>query len=292
MTHKKYTRIIFALLFTMIWTAAASAVPLASHVFIISYDGGAPYVMKDCDMPVLKGMLDQGACTWEAQTIFPSVTLIAHTSMMTGMGPAKHKVTWNGDEPDKKLEVTTCFAEARKKGLHTAFFPGKDKLLLIAIPDSMDHAECPGYESDKVAAAAAEYIVANKPNLTFVHFAETDGLGHKRGWGSDEQKAGFANADKALGVLKEAVEKAGIADDSVFIITADHGGHKNTHGSNKPEDMTIPWILWGKNVKPGHTISEDVTVYDTAATALWLLDVEIPESWDGKAITNAFNTPE
>ena len=33
--------------------------------------------------------------------------------------------------------------------------------------------------------------------------------------------------------------------------TADHGGHDRTHGTGSPEDMTIPFIIKGKNFKVG-----------------------------------------
>ena len=82
--------------------------------------------------------------------------------------------------------------------------------------------------------------------------------------------------------------QSGIADDSVLIITADHGGHARTHGTDRPEDMNIPWIAWGKGVKKGFEISAPVKTFDTAATALWLLDVPRPDSFDGHPVTSAF----
>ena len=33
--------------------------------------------------------------------------------------------------------------------------------------------------------------------------------------------------------------------------TADHGGHDRTHGTDSPEDMTIPFIIKGKDFKAG-----------------------------------------
>jgi arylsulfatase A-like enzyme len=74
----------------------------------------------------------------------------------------------------------------------------------------------------------------------------------------------------------------------VLILSADHGGHDKTHGSRSPEDMTIPWIAFGRKVSPAHKISAPVTTYDTAATALWLLSLPIPADWDGKPVKSAF----
>lgn len=79
-----------------------------------------------------------------------------------------------------------------------------------------------------------------------------------------------------------------IFKDSVFILGADHGGHDKTHGSNRPDDMTIPWIAWGQAVNPNFEIKIPVSTCDTAATALWLLDVPIPANFDGKPVESAF----
>jgi arylsulfatase A-like enzyme len=52
--------------------------------------------------------------------------------------------------------------------------------------------------------------------------------------------------------------------------------------------MEIPWIAWGKGVKQGFTITAPVNTCDTAATALWLLNVSCPPSLDGTPVTSAF----
>ena len=142
--------------------------------------------------------------------------------------------------------------------------------------------------ADKVAAQAAAYIVQHKPNLCFIHFADPDSVGHKFGWGSPQQLEAFAKTDAALDVVVKAIGQAGIADETVVIVSADHGGHGRTHGSKNPEDMQIPWIAWGKGVKRGFAITAPVNTCDTAATALWLLNVPCPPSLDGTPVTSAF----
>lgn len=117
---------------------------------------------------------------------------------------------------------------------------------------------------------------------------DPDNAGHRYGWGTPEQIEAFARTDAALAVVKAAIEKAGIADSSVVIISADHGGHDKTHGSNSSEDMNIPWIVWGKGVKPQFSFIVLVSTCDTAATAIWLLDCPIPSSFEGRPVTSAF----
>lgn len=261
----------------------------ARHVFIISFDGGKPSVMQQSRMPTLFSMLRQGAGTWNARTIFPSITLPSHTSMLTGVGPARHGITWNDWQPERGLvKVPTIFALARQKGLSTALFAGKEKFMHLNLPGSLDTFSIPSYEARKVAALAARIIEIAPPNLCFIHFADPDGAGHEYGWGSPQQIQAFAECDAALAIVRAAIERAGIANSSVLLLTADHGGHDKTHGSASDDDMIIPWIAWGAGVRPAYTITAPVTTFDTAATALWLLNVPVPADWEGKPVTSAF----
>lgn len=284
-----FLNLFIALGLCLIPAEIAAAEARAEHVVIISFDGGKPAVMKESEMPVLMDLVSQSAVSWDAQTIFPSITLVSHTSMLTGVTPKRHKILWNNWNPGKRfVTVPTVFGLAKEKGLDTSMFVGKDKFKHLDVPGTVDQFEIPDYAAVKVAEQAAAHIVEKKPELCFIHFADGDGAGHKHGWGSDEQKAAFADEDGALQTILDALDEAGIREETVIILSADHGGNKRTHGSNSPEDMTIPWIAVGKGVKAGHTITEPITTYDTAATALWLLDIPFPEDWDGKPVTDAF----
>jgi predicted AlkP superfamily pyrophosphatase or phosphodiesterase len=284
------------------------AAPRAEHVFIISVDGGKPAVIAESEMPTLKKLAAEGAVTWQASTIFPPKTLPSHTSMMTGMGPDKHQVLWNDYMPIRGfVKVPTIFSllKANDPQAVTGLFAGKVKFRHLWLDGSLDVfdfggpqtrapiAGTPEIEKDKkpsqlVAKLASAWVKERKPALAFIHFSDPDTAGHKSGWGSPEQKEAFKVTDQALWQFIQALKEAGIADSSVVIISADHGGHDKTHGENIPDDMIIPWIAWGKGVKKGFSITAPVTTYDTAATALWLLDVPVPADFDGKPVISAF----
>jgi len=299
MNHKHYPktrlRLSLAKMAALFLATCAAALPAwaekrAEHVFIFSFDGGKPSVMQQSKMPTLFKLSEQGATTWTAQTTFPSITLTSHTSMLTGVGPDKHKALWNDWEPEKGMvKVPTIFALATREKLTSAMFVGKPKFIHLYQAHSLNRFSLPSYEAKVVAASAARYIEERKPNLCFIHLADPDGAGHQYGWGSKEQIQAFADSDSALDTVMKAIARAGIEKTSVVILTADHGGHDRTHGTSSPEDMNIPWIVWGENVKAGYKITAPVTTYDTSATALWLLDVPLPKDFDGKPVTSAFN---
>lgn len=301
-------RILTSLFIFLTAIAPLQAQRLVDHVFVISFDGGKPSVIAESEMPTLKRLVAEGAVTWTAQTIFPSKTLPSHTSMLTGLSPAKHHVLWNNFEPTRGIILApTMFAIAKKAdpALTTAIFAGKAKFQHLLQTGSLDFFDFKGPQKEMptgeaseieksvnpaqtVAKAAATYIVEKKPNLCFIHFPDPDSAGHKSGWGSPEQKEAFKVSDEALSQVVQALQKVNIDQTSVIIISADHGGHLKTHGENIPDDMNIPWIAWGKGVKKNFTISQAVTTFDTAATALWLLGVPLPTDFDGKPVKQAF----
>jgi predicted AlkP superfamily pyrophosphatase or phosphodiesterase len=280
--------------------AAAGETPRAEHVFIISFDQGSPAGIAKADMPQFKKMAAGGAHTWEAFTIVPSLTLPSHTSMLTGVGVQKHQIDWNNYQPAKgKVKVPTIFSLAKAKGITTAMFVAKEKFQHLNSPGSVDKFVFPKDDATcgSVAREFANCVGSLKPGLCFIHFGDPDVQGHEFGVDSREKMKAFADTDQALKVIVEAVDKAGLTAGSVFILTADHGGHdikdakgitRGTHGSSLPADVTIPWVAWGKGVKAGCTITAPVVQYDTAATALWLLGVPVPEGFWGRPVTSAF----
>ena len=251
-------------------------------------------------MPAFHAMARQGARTWEAYTTIPPLTLPSHTSMLTGVGVQKHQVTWNGYDPTKgPLAVPTIFSLAKARGLKTAMFVGKEKLKHLELPGSLDALVWPKTDDDAKAVAASlkEQIGSLKPNLCFIHFRDHDTAGHAHGAYSKEKVQALKDCDAALKTIQDAVTEAGMIKQSVFILTADHGSHdvKNklaktvgTHDTTQPADVTIPWVVWGRGVKKDFTITAPVIQHDTAATALWLLDVPLPESFWGRPVTSAF----
>ncbi len=283
-----------------ITTAFAADPPRAQHVFIISFDQGNPDLIQTTDLPIFNGMVSEAAHTWSAYTIIPSITLPAHTSMLTGVGPQAHQVLWNGYAPEKGLvTVPTIFSLAKQRGLVTAMFVGKEKFKHLNVPGSLDVFLWPQPEDNAIAVANAfaDQVGKLKPNLCFLHFRDPDSSGHKYGAYSPEKIQALKDCDGALQIIKAAITAAGLLDNSVIILTADHGSHniKNaegktvgTHGSADSVDVKIPWVVWGKGVKKHFTITTPVVQYDTAATALWLLGIPLPESFWGRPVTSAF----
>src|SRR5690606_22185326 len=108
------------LLLLLALAVPALAAP-ARHVLVISIDGLRPDALMQAQAPVVKALVPRGAATLAARTILPSLTLPSHTSMLTGVGPDKHEITWNTWKPQYGVvKVPTVFEVARRAGRRTA----------------------------------------------------------------------------------------------------------------------------------------------------------------------------
>ena len=265
----------------------ATPKPAIQRVLIISIDGLRPDAMLMVPTPNITALMESGAYTLTAQTIHPSATLPAHSSMLTGLCPDQHGVNWNDYIPENGYaKGTSIFTAAKQAGLYTVMIVNKEKLRQITPPETTDFYEWIN-DRDTVIATQAAPILEKGFGLAFVHFATTDAMGHVYGWLSPEQLSVIKRADEAIGTLLKALDDAGLRDSTLIIITADHGGHDDLHGTWRPVDMTIPWIINGPGVIP-QVLSIPVNITDTAATAAWALNLTLPSDTVGIPVTEAF----
>ena len=276
-------------------TAVPTTAPPISRVLIISFDGLRPDAIAKANMVNVQSLMQGGAYTLNARTTMPSTTLPAHASMLTGMCPVKHIVRWNEYVPENGYaRGTDIFDLAHAAGLRTAMVVGKEKLRQVTEPASTDYFafldETDRIDDISTIQSLAIYQIQDGFNLMLVHFPNGDLAGHEDGWMSVSQLLAYSRDDRKLGVLIKTLKEHGMYDDTIIIVTSDHGGHDTTHGSDSPEDMTIPWIISGPRVVPGQ-LTEAVHTMDTAATIAFVLGLSIPPEWDGVPVFEAFGLP-
>ena len=271
-------------------TATPTSAPPARRVLILSIDGLRPDAISLAPMINLQVLMTGSAYTLNAQTVRPSATLPSHASMLTGLCPSKHGVDWNDYKPELGFALgTDVFDLAHAAGMQTVMYVGKEKLRQVTEPASTDQFV---FINDRDLVITKQ-LIENFPSdfrLLFVHFPTPDWMGHEYGWLSPEQLSVIFRADEALGKILAALSERGLREETLIIITADHGGHETTHGSSLPEDMTIPWIANGAGVKP-RQLTTQVHTMDTAATAAFALGLPIPAEWDGVPVYEAFGLP-
>ena len=174
-------------------TAAAdtSTAPVrrSAHVLVVSIDGLRPDAIERFEAPTLQRLKREGSYAEDAKTIGLSKTLPSHTSMVTGVGPEVHGITWNGDLTllRGRVKVPTIFGLARQAGLTTAAFFGKSKFHHLEVPGTLDHIASPrgwsgSWAAETTLGRVEDALPCVRPDLAFVHLAEPDRAGHDHGW--------------------------------------------------------------------------------------------------------------
>ncbi len=251
--------LVLALLAAMLVDLAAQS-PAARHVILVTIDGlrgdyiGAddPYHLK---IPTLRRLIREGAVSERTLSVFPTLTGTAHTSLVTGVGAARHGIlgnhrfdptlwTWSRDNYDVQpsyrefshVKAETLWAVARARGRTTAavdwpqtaggpidhrteIIVGRETATILGPVTAIDVRMADHYK----ALAAAETLIKLKPAFMAVHFSQTDAVQHALGPGTPEALVALEDTDANLAILVDAVRRSGAADAVTMIVTGDHG---------------------------------------------------------------------
>jgi len=253
-------------------------------VLLILVDGMRPDSFVD--VAKAQDIVKKSAFTMNATAVMPSMTLPCHMSLFHSVDPSRHGTTTNTYAPQVRpikglTEVLT------ENGKRCAFYFDWHELRDLAKPGSLAVSSFyRGYllGFERTDAILTEEVVAELRgnnfdlDFMFLYLGAPDIAGHDHGWMSDPYMESVKTAwDHIERILPE------VPEDYTVIITADHGGHDRTHGTEMPEDMTIPMIIIGKDFQPGSTL-ENANIKDIAPTVAKLLGVSPDRDWDGKSL--------
>ena len=96
-------------------------------------------------------------------------------------------------------------------------------------------------------------------------------------------KSNEPTTEEMEAMIKKVRPLITIPEDYTVIVCADHGGHDRSHGSDLPEDMTIPVCIRGPKFEKGQEL-ENVSIKDIATTVASLLEVPAVKEWEGKVL--------
>lgn len=278
------------------------------HVIVVGFDGFSASSIHDGKtlpdmkhMPTLRSLMEKGSYTLKNRSVLPSSSAVNWASMWMGVGPELHGyTTWGSQTPDLPSRELTengifpdIFAMVRKTqpAAEIGYVYEWGGMRYLADTLSINYvqpAPLSGENVEESTALAVNYIKEKKPNLCTVIFAEPDGTGHGIGWDTPEYIKMLTHLDKGLAAIVEAVEDAGIMDETIIMVTADHGGIDTGHGGITMNEMQTPIVFYGKGIKKGFVIPESTMVFDIAGTIGYMFNIEQPQVWIARPITSVF----
>ena len=255
-------------------------------VYLIMIDGLRPDAIDPNRCPALVALLERSAYTLSARSIMPSITLPCHQSIFHSVDPSKHGITAN--EQLHGTPLPGLIEILYNAGKRCAFFYNWEPLRTVSQAGtlSLSYYRDNSYFLDGDESNIDDFlrlIARNNLDFGFIYLGNVDTAGHVYGWMSEGYLDQVARVDKALAALLR-----GLPVEAHVVLQADHGGHDQEHGTDLPEDMTIPWMVNGPTVRRNHQLSSEVTLLDTAPTIARLLGVQPPAEWEGRCIDEIF----
>ena len=254
-----------------------------AHVIVVGIDGAGAFI-KNAETPNFDRIFANGAVTYEAYASRPSISAECWGSMLLGVGPEVHKLT-------NEIVSTTVYPV-------DAQFPSLFRRIKAIYPDAELGSYCDwnpithgivennlgvSHETardDALTPMICDYIRSKKPDFLFVQLDSVDGAGHKHGYGTPEHLHRISEVDVLMNDIHTAATQAGMIEDALFIVIADHGGTNpgngqgGSHGGWTDGEKYVTFAAAGKGVCAGAV--KEMNIRDLAAIVLYAFGIEMP----------------
>lgn len=268
--------------------------------------------------PVIDGLAARGLLFEHATTGSP-ITLPSHASIFTGLDVPNHGVRHNGTfrlGPDVTTLAerfsaagydTAAFVAAfvldRRYGLDQGFADYDDRFERVFDAGPGSYPERP---ADHVTLRAVDWLRArsaasrSNPFLVWVHYFDPHGPyapppPFDEVFAASPYDGEIAFVDRELGRLLEALGDLGLLDDTLVVVTSDHGEGLGQHQEATHADliydstMRVPLILSNPKLFPAGRVIRDrlAATIDVVPTLASLAGLDIATPVDGIDLTGA-----
>ncbi|MEP6492289.1 MAG: alkaline phosphatase family protein [bacterium] len=267
------------------------------RVIVVVLDGLRPDAIERFGLSHMRRLMATGAHSRSATTVTPSVTAAAMTSLMSGVHPARHGI--QSDKlfiPRTAAGLTPIPEVLSRSGLPSAAFMADVAPIFRGFVTRVGRRlgfsvlRTAGKTAPEILHAARATLRIQQHGLILFHWPDADRAGHEYGWMSDEYAEGCARMDDALGMLA-AIANVAHDPQTILIALADHGGggvDGKDHESDHALDRTIPLLIAGRGVIATELATPSLV--DVPPSILWALGLEVPASYEGRVLHEAFAT--
>jgi len=284
----------------------AAPPPPARHLVLVTIDTlradrlGA-YGSSSVETPNLDALARDGARALDASVQVP-LTRPSHVSLLTGLYPAEHGIRDNVS-PALREDVPTLAERLKSEGFATAGFVSsvvlsKQSGLARGFDTFSDQFDVGGGDErpldavqrrgDLPTAEAIAWIETRRDSREFVwlHLYDPhDPFEPPEPYASryaDRPYDGEVSwSDELVGRLDAALARLGMRDQTLLVVTSDHGEGLGEHGEEfhgyfvYESTLAVPLLLRGPGIVPGLQLRATVRSVDLAPTVLDLLSVPL-----------------
>eukprot|EP01137_Pigoraptor_chileana_P002330 Opistho-2@41013 len=288
----------------------------AEFALVIGIDGlGGEYLHpsrlpSNVSLPNFEVLKSTGTWTYHSRSVMPTISKPNWAGIIAGAGPEEHGVLDNDWVVGTELQPITgnkTYFPSIFQAIHdqsNGAFPQSvysdwdglfdlfpktvvSDAVLLSDPDAL-----------VVTARIIDQVINKKAaKFVFLHFDDVDNAGHHFGWGSAEYYEAIMLVDACIGDLLLALERNGLRDKGLVVLTADHGGEDHSHGITDTLNIHTPLIISGPMVKQNNPLScpltgeecyapgsRNIRNMDVSPTVLHALGFAQPDLWIGRPV--------
>jgi arylsulfatase A-like enzyme/predicted Zn-dependent protease len=276
------------------------------------------YGKKSARTPNLDRLAAEGTLFLDAMTTVP-ITLPSHSTMFTGTYPLAHGVRDNSmfHLPESRTTLAEVLRErgfatgaaiggfplTRRSGIAQGFDFFDDHITIGLEDYKGDRIEGlkPSYFEERPAPRVNDALLpwlrshARSPFFAWAHYWDPH---HPHippppfsdMYRQDLYQGEIAFVDQSLGVLLEALKKAGAYDSTLIVVCADHGEGRGEHHEETHSMLTynstlhVPLILRVPGEPAGRRVQARVGTVDVMPTILEFLGIKAPPGLQGRSL--------
>ena len=255
--------------------------PRYSHVVVVGIDGAGAFI-EQADTPHFDRIFAEGALTYRALSSRPTISAECWGSMLLGVGPEVHGLT-NGIVSERPYPLDSPYPSLFRRiravmpEAELGSFCDWNPITYGIVESNLGVSSDTGWDVH-LTPGICDYIKAKKPTFLFIQMDSVDGWGHDNGYGTPAHLHRIHEVDKLVNDVHEAVIEAGMKEDTLFLVIADHGGtNENGHGDHggwSDAERYVTFAAVGRGVRKGSV--GEMNIRDLSAIVLYALDIEPP----------------
>lgn len=266
------------------------------YVVVLGADGAGAF-FKDTITPNTDEIFADYAHTYEMLAPMPTISAQCWGSMLHGVDPDAHGLT-NEIVAEREYDVESPYPSIFKVLRNSlpeaklASFCSWNPINYGIIENDVDvHKETVSSSDDLLLTQnIISYLDDEVPTLLFVEFDAADNAGHGYGYGEQAHLQAITAVDGYIKAIYNKYRDLGVLDETLFIVTADHGGVGNNHGGDSDAEKFVFLGIRGKTVEKTEIV--DCQTKDIACIIANVLQVEPHENWTGKVPEGIFKVED
>ncbi len=274
---------------TASYSSEMTSFGLYDRVVIVGVDGAGsfyPDEINENSKRIQDKIFGDGAVTHTMRTVSPTSSCPAWTSALHGVNPENHGLIENGIVENSDGYPMDSKYPSFLQVVKNAY-PYEEVAALYSwigihgiVEQTGGITTLQASDTDLMNYIVNHYIPNNDAKALYIHLGNPDSVGHNQG---HRTEAYFDSIDQAYVQIEEiydALDKEGLLENTLFIVTSDHGGEGKGHGGLTDYEKYVMFAAAGHTVKKGG-VPEDMEIRDVASIALYALGITAPNTYTG-----------